>query len=42
MVHLLAVEALLKGGRGGRIAELPNGGKVRRRQGWLEIDVEND
>jgi tRNA(Ile)-lysidine synthase len=42
MVHLLAVEALLKGGRGGRIAELPNGGKVRRRQGWLELDVEND
>jgi tRNA(Ile)-lysidine synthase len=42
MVHLLAVEALLEGGRGGRIAELPNGGKVRRRQGWLELDVEND
>ena len=42
MVHLLAVEALLEGNRGGRIAELPNGGKVRRRQGWLELDVEND
>ncbi len=42
MVHLLAVEALLEGNRGGRIAELPNGGKVRRRQGWLELDIEND
>ena len=42
MVHLLAVEALLESGRGGRIAELPNGAKVRRRQGWLELDIEND
>jgi tRNA(Ile)-lysidine synthase len=42
MVHLLAVEALLEEGRGGRTAELPNGGKVRRRKGWLELDVEND
>ena len=42
MVHLLAVESLLEGGRGGRIAELPNGAKVRRKRGWLELEVEND
>src|SRR6266496_13207 len=32
MVHLLAVEALLEGASGGRTAELPNGGKVRRKR----------
>jgi len=42
MVHLLAVESLLEAGRNGRIAELPNGGKVRRKGGWLELEVENN
>jgi tRNA(Ile)-lysidine synthase len=42
MVHLLGVEALLEGTSGGRTAELPNGGKVRRKRGWLELKVEND
>lgn len=37
MVHLLAVEKLLEGGRGGRIAELPGGMKVIRRRGMLEL-----
>ena len=36
-VHLLAVERLLEGQKGGRIAELPGGMKVRRRQGRLEL-----
>ena len=42
MVHLLAVEGLLEGSSGGRTAELPNGGKVRRKRGWLELKLEND
>jgi tRNA(Ile)-lysidine synthase len=42
MVHLLAVEALLDDGRGGRTAELPDGGKVTRKQGWLQLELEND
>jgi tRNA(Ile)-lysidine synthase len=37
MVHLLAVEKLLDGERGGRIAELPDGMKVTRRRGMLEL-----
>ena len=37
MVHLLAVEKLLEGERGGRIAELPDGMKVTRRRGMLEL-----
>ncbi|MDQ2937141.1 MAG: tRNA lysidine(34) synthetase TilS [Acidobacteriota bacterium] len=37
MVHLFAVEALLNGGRGGRVAELPGGMKVTRRKGVLEL-----
>lgn len=37
MVHLLAVEALLKGTRGGRVAELPEGMKVTRKRGMLEL-----
>jgi tRNA(Ile)-lysidine synthase len=37
MVHLLAVEKLLKGGQGGRVAELPGGMKVARRRGMLEL-----
>ena len=37
MVHLVAVEKLLKGERGGRVAELPDGMKVTRRRGMLEL-----
>ncbi|MDQ3667761.1 MAG: tRNA lysidine(34) synthetase TilS [Acidobacteriota bacterium] len=39
MVHLVAVDSLIEGNRGGRIAELPDGGKVVRRRGWLELDA---
>ncbi|HEV7473176.1 MAG TPA: tRNA lysidine(34) synthetase TilS [Pyrinomonadaceae bacterium] len=37
MVHLMAVEKLLSGERGGRVAELPGGMKVTRRRGLLEL-----
>ncbi len=37
MVHLLAVEALLSGERGGRVAELPGRMTVIRKRGWLEF-----
>lgn len=37
MVHLLAVEGLLGGTRGGRVAELPGGMKVTRKRGMLEL-----
>ncbi len=39
MVHLVAVDSLIEGNRGGRIAELPDGGKVVRKRGWLELDA---
>src|SRR5690349_6518571 len=42
MVHLLAVERLLEGNSGGRVAELPKGGRVRRRRNRLEFESEND
>jgi tRNA(Ile)-lysidine synthase len=42
MVHLSAVENLLKGGAGGRVAELPSGGRVVRRQNRLEFESENN
>ena len=42
MVHLLAVEKLLEGNAGGRVAELPKGGRVRRRRNRLEFELEND
>ena len=42
MVHLLAVERLLEGSSGGKVAELPNGGRVRRRRNRLEFETEND
>jgi len=42
MVHLLAVEKLLVGTKGGRMVELPNGARVRRKRGWLELEVKND
>lgn len=35
MVHLVAVERLLAGERGGRVVELPGGAKVSRRRGRL-------
>jgi tRNA(Ile)-lysidine synthase len=37
MVHLIAVEKLLAGGRSGRVAELPGGMLVTRRGGILEL-----
>ncbi len=37
MVHLLGVEKLLEGERGGRVAELPGGMTVTRKQGRLEL-----
>ena len=37
MVHLVAVEKLLTGERGGRVAELPGGIEVTRRLGMLEL-----
>jgi tRNA(Ile)-lysidine synthase len=37
MNHLLAVENLLVGEKGGRVAELPGGMKVTRRRGMLEL-----
>jgi tRNA(Ile)-lysidine synthase len=37
MVHLVAVERLLNGERGGRIAELPDGMQVTRKRGMLEL-----
>jgi tRNA(Ile)-lysidine synthase len=40
MVHLLGVERLLEGDRGGRIAELPDGTRVVRRHDWLELQRE--
>jgi tRNA(Ile)-lysidine synthase len=36
-VHVRAVEALLEGDHGGRIAELPGGGRVERRAGLLHF-----
>jgi len=38
MVHLLAVDRLIGGSRGGRVAELPDGARVVRKRGRLEID----
>ena len=39
MVHLLAVERLLEGSRGGRVVELPDGTRVCRKQAWLTLSV---
>jgi tRNA(Ile)-lysidine synthase len=41
LVHMLSVEKLLTGTRGGRIAELPGGATVRRKRGWLEFSLRN-
>ncbi len=37
--HVLAVESLLFGDRGGRVIELPGGPRVLRRQKWLQLAV---
>lgn len=37
LVHIIGVERLLEGSRGGRVAELPGGATVRRKRGWLEL-----
>ena len=37
MVHLVAVEKLLDGDKGGRTAELPDGMRVTRKRGMLEL-----
>ena len=42
MVHLSSVENLLKGNAGGRVVELPSGGRVVRRRNRLEFEFEND
>jgi tRNA(Ile)-lysidine synthase len=42
MVHLLAVERLVTGKEGGKVVELPNGYKVRRKRGRLEFEAKND
>ena len=42
MVHLTAVEKLLDGRGGGRVVELPGGGRVRRNRNRLEFESEND
>ncbi|HYK22623.1 MAG TPA: tRNA lysidine(34) synthetase TilS, partial [Pyrinomonadaceae bacterium] len=42
MVHLAAVEKLLEGVAGGRVVELPGGGRVRRTRNRLEFESEND
>ncbi len=42
MVHLLAVEKLLEGEKGGRVVQLPNGSSVTRRRGRLVFQAKND
>jgi tRNA(Ile)-lysidine synthase len=37
LVHIVGVEALLEGDRGGRVAELPGGARILRKRGWLEL-----
>jgi tRNA(Ile)-lysidine synthase len=41
MVHLVAVEKLLEGNRGGRTVELPDGIRVTRKRGMLELSNKN-
>jgi tRNA(Ile)-lysidine synthase len=38
MVHLVATDRLLTGTQTGRKAELPDGGWVTRKRGWLELN----
>jgi hypothetical protein len=37
LAHLLGVERLLEGARGGRVAELPGGCRVERRRALLRF-----
>lgn len=39
MVHLLAIDRLLSGNHGGQVAQLPDGAKVTRKRGWLELNA---
>jgi tRNA(Ile)-lysidine synthase len=39
MTHLLAVESLLLGERGGRMIELPGGARVTRKRGLIYLDL---
>ena len=39
MAHLLAVDGLLRGERGGRVVELPGGATVSRRRGRLRLQI---
>jgi tRNA(Ile)-lysidine synthase len=39
LAHVIAVERLLEGVRGGRVAELPGGGRVERRGRWILFRV---
>ncbi|MGA9997776.1 MAG: tRNA lysidine(34) synthetase TilS [Pyrinomonadaceae bacterium] len=39
LVHLEAVEHLLDGARGGRVAQLPGGAMVERRRGTLRLEI---
>ena len=41
LVHLLGVEKLLAGDRGGRVAELPGGSFIERRRGRLQLRVKS-
>ncbi len=38
MVHLVAIDRLLTGDKGGRVAQLPDGGEVTRKRGWLVLN----
>ncbi len=38
MVHLVAIERLLMGDKGGRVAQLPDGGEVTQKRGWLVLN----
>ena len=38
MVHLVAIDRLLAGNHGGREAQLPDGDRVSRKRGWLELN----
>jgi tRNA(Ile)-lysidine synthase len=38
MVHLVGIDRLLTGTQTGRRAELPDGGQVTRKRGWLELN----
>lgn len=40
LVHILAVEQLLAGTRGGRVVELPGGARISRRRGVLQFHPE--